>query len=149
VLCPLQDDCVARREGRVDQLPEAKPGKPLPERRTLMLLLRDANGHVLLARRPDKGVWSGMWSLPEAAGHDEARAFLRPHALDFDAAEALPRIEHTFSHYRLHIEPMGWRVADAAPAIGDNEGLRWQPIDRLHEVGLPAPVKKLLGSLTP
>jgi A/G-specific adenine glycosylase len=149
VLCPLQDDCVARLEGRVEQLPEAKPGKPLPERRTLMLLLRDARGQVLLARRPDTGVWSGMWSLPEAAGHDEAREFLRPHALDFDAAEPLPLIEHTFSHYRLHIEPMSWRVADGTDAIGDNAGLRWQPVDRLHEVGLPAPVKKLLGSLTP
>ena len=149
VLCPLQDDCVARREGRVEQLPEAKPGKPLPERRTLMLMVRDARGHVLLARRPETGVWSGMWSLPEARSHDEAREFLRPHALDFDAAEPLPLIEHTFSHYRLHIEPMSWRVAESAAAIGDNAGLRWQPVDRLDEVGLPAPVKKLLGSLTP
>ena len=149
VLCPLQDDCVARREGLVEQLPESKPGKPLPERRTLMLLVRDARGHVLLARRPETGVWSGMWSLPEAGSHDEAREFLRPHALDFDAAEPLPQIEHTFSHYRLRIEPMGWRVAEPAAAIGDNAGLRWQPVDRLSEVGLPAPVKKLLGSLTP
>ena len=119
------------------------------ERRTLMLLVRDARGHVLLARRPETGVWSGMWSLPEARSHDEAREFLRPHALDFDAAEPLPLIEHTFSHYRLHIEPMGWRVAEPAATIDGDAGLRWQPVDRLHEVGLPAPVKKLLGSLTP
>ncbi|HEU0153881.1 MAG TPA: A/G-specific adenine glycosylase [Arenimonas sp.] len=149
VLCPLQYDCVARREGRVEQLPEAKPGKPLPERRTLMLLLRDTRGQVLLARRPDTGVWSGMWSLPEAGDPDEARDFLRPHAVDYDAAERLPLIEHTFSHYRLHIAPMSWRLADAPPATADDAGLRWQPVDRLHEVGLPAPVKKLLGSLTP
>ena len=150
VLCPLQDDCVACREGRVDLLPEAKPGKPLPERRTLMLLLRNAQGHVLLARRPATGVWSGMWSLPEASDHDEARSFVARHAqADFDAADLLPLIEHTFSHYRLHIEPLSWRIADATPAIGDNADLRWQPFDRLAEVGLPAPVKKLLGSLMP
>jgi A/G-specific adenine glycosylase len=34
VLCPLQDDCVALREGLIAELPETKPGKPLPERRT-------------------------------------------------------------------------------------------------------------------
>ena len=54
-----------------------------------------------------------------------------------------------FSHYRLHIEPMSWRVAEARGAVGDNADLRWQPFDRLAELGLPAPVKKLLGSLTP
>jgi A/G-specific adenine glycosylase len=150
VLCPLQDDCVARIEGRVEQLPEAKPGKPLPERRTLMLLVRDADGRVLLARRPPTGVWSGLWSLPEAGDHDEARAFLSRHTgADFDAAQALPLIEHTFSHYRLHIEPMSWRVPAARTAVGDNADLRWQPFDRLAELGLPAPVKKLLGNLTP
>jgi A/G-specific adenine glycosylase len=150
MLCPLQDDCVARREGRVEQLPEAKPGKPLPERRTLMLLVRDAQGQVLLARRPPTGVWSGLWSLPEAGDHDEARAFLSRHTgADFDAAQPLPLIEHTFSHYRLHIEPMSWRVPEARAAVGDNADLRWQPFDRLAELGLPAPVKKLLGSLTP
>lgn len=148
VLCPLQDDCVARREGRVAQLPEAKPGKPLPERRTLMLLLQDETGRVLLARRTGKGVWSGLWSLPEAADHDEARALLATHAdAAFDAGEALPVFEHVFSHYRLHIEPMRWRVADKGGATGDNADLRWQPRDRLHELGLPAPVKKLLEDL--
>ena len=134
----------------MDQLPEAKPGKPLPERRTLMLLVRDAEGRVLLARRPPTGVWSGLWSLPEAGDHDEARSFLARHTTaDFDAAQALPLIEHTFSHYRLHIEPMGWRVPAARASVGDDADLRWQPFDRLAELGLPAPVKKLLGSLTP
>ncbi len=148
VLCPLQDACVARREGLVEQLPEAKPGKPLPRRRTLMLLLRDSRGHVLLARRPPTGVWSGLWSLPEAGDHDEARAFVARHAgADFDAADPLPLIEHTFSHYRLHIEPLGWRIADAG--VAQHDDLRWQPFDQLADVGLPAPVKKLLGSLTP
>ncbi|MBP6626135.1 MAG: A/G-specific adenine glycosylase [Arenimonas sp.] len=150
VLCPLQENCVARREGLVEQLPETKPGKPLPQRRTLMLLLRDGRGHVLLARRPDSGVWSGLWSLPEAADHDAARAYLAAHpGVDFDAALALPPIEHTFSHYRLNIEPLSWRIAESGAGIGDNDALRWQPFDRLADLGLPAPVKKLLGSLTP
>ena len=148
VLCPLQDACVARREGLVEQLPEAKPGKPLPERRTLMLLMRDSRGHVLLARRPATGIWSGLWSLPEAGDHDEARAFVSRHAgADFDAAQSLPLIEHTFSHYRLHIEPLGWRIAEPGVALHDDH--RWQPFDQLADVGLPAPVKKLLGTLTP
>ena len=147
VLCPLQSDCVALREGRIAELPESKPGKPLPERRTMMLLLRDG-GRVLLVRRPPTGVWSGMWSLPEVADHDEARDFISAHsAADFEDNVPLALIEHTFSHYRLHIAPLLWRSATPPARIGDNPGQRWQALDALDEVGLPAPVRKLLLSL--
>jgi A/G-specific adenine glycosylase len=148
VLCPLQADCVALREGRVAELPESKPGKPLPERRTLMLVLRDDDGRVLLARRPSTGVWSGMWSLPEVADHDEARDFVHRHAqVDFDSNLPMALIEHTFSHYRLHIAPLFWRNARQAERIGDNDQYRWQSLATIDDVGLPAPVRKLLGNL--
>jgi A/G-specific adenine glycosylase len=147
VLCPLQSGCVALREGRIAELPESKPGKPLPERRTLMLLLTDVDGRVLLVRRPPTGVWSGMWSLPEVADHDQARDFVAAHSdADFEANTPLPLIEHTFSHYRLHIAPLYWRGAAPATRIGDN-AQRWQPLEALDEVGLPAPVRKLLLEL--
>jgi A/G-specific adenine glycosylase len=147
VLCPLQSGCVALREGRIAELPESKPGKPLPERRTLMLLLHDREGRVLLVRRPPTGVWSGMWSLPEVADHDQAREFVAAHSeADFEANTPLPLIEHTFSHYRLHIAPLYWREAAPAARIGDN-AQRWQPLESLDEVGLPAPVRKLLLEL--
>ncbi|KXU99113.1 DNA glycosylase, partial [Stenotrophomonas sp. DDT-1] len=42
VICPLQDACVARREGRTAELPTPKPSKTLPEREAVALLLRDA-----------------------------------------------------------------------------------------------------------
>ena len=149
VLCPLQSECVALREGRVAELPESKPGKPLPERRTLMLVLRDDAGRVLLARRPPTGVWSGMWSLPEVADHDEARDFVHRHAqVDFDSNLPMALIEHTFSHYRLHIAPLFWRNARQGERVNDdNEQYRWQPLLSIDDVGLPAPVRKLLGSL--
>jgi len=148
VLCPLQDDCIARREGRVEQLPQAKPGKPLPERRSLMLLLRDSDNRILLARRPPTGVWSGMWSLPEVANHDEARHFVARHAeVDFDANTSLPLIEHVFSHYRLHIAPLSWTDAGHGERVADDDQQRWHAMPDLVEVGLPAPVRKLLASL--
>lgn len=147
-LCPLRDDCVARREGLVDQLPEPKPGKPLPERRTLMLVLRDDQDRLLLARRPPTGIWACLWSLPEAADHDEARHWLSRHSdADYDHAEPLPAFEHVFSHFRLRIEPVLLREARPRDAVGDNPDLRWQPLADIGDIGLPAPVRKLLGSL--
>ncbi|KAG0730859.1 hypothetical protein G6F23_015878 [Rhizopus arrhizus] len=56
VICPLHDDCIARREGRTAELPTPKPGKTLPEREAVALLLRDARQRVLLQKRQDNGI---------------------------------------------------------------------------------------------
>lgn len=42
-----------------------KPRKALPQKRTLMPILANQEGAILLYRRPSSGLWGGLWSLPE------------------------------------------------------------------------------------
>ena len=144
--CPLTDACAARREGRTAQLPAPKPGKVLPTRATTMLVLRDDEGRVLLERRGPNGVWSGLWSLPEAPGHEAAWRLAQDHAR-LDDALALAPFVHVFSHYRLNVEPLLFDGATARPAIADNASLRWYARDEWASLGLPAPVRSLLEAL--
>ena len=145
VSCPLRADCVALNDGVVSQLPQSRPGKILPTREAIVLLLRDDNDRVLLARRPLSGVWASLWSLPEFATREDAGIWLRRHArADMEKAEPLQTIEHGFSHYRLRLHPLLCRNAQARDAIGDTDDLRWQAADQLDRVGLPAPIRKLL-----
>jgi len=145
VLCPVQDGCVARREGRVSELPTPKPGKALPERQALVLLLEDDQGRVLLQRRPPVGVWAGLWSLPEHTDEPDARQWFE-HTVhgDFDAGAPLPAIAHGFSHYRLQLLPRRWQVVAQRAAVADNGDLRWIARSGLADVGLPAPIRRLL-----
>lgn len=153
VLCPLQAECIALREDRVHELPTPKPGKPLPERRALVLLLRDADGRVLLQRRAEPGVWAGLWSLPEAGDHATARAWFEANAVgDYDAARALGAIEHGFTHYRYTMQPLEWRAVALRNRVRDNDDpesaagqlLRWVARAELARLGIPAPIRKLL-----
>jgi A/G-specific adenine glycosylase len=144
--CPLADACVARREGRTAQLPTPRPGKALPARSTTMLVLRDDEGRVLLERRGPNGVWSGLWSLPEAVDHEAAWRLAQTHA-QLDDAQALAPFVHVFSHYRLTVEPLLFDGATARPAIADNASLRWYARDEWPKLGLPAPVRSLLETL--
>lgn len=152
VLCPLQTQCVALRDGRVAELPTPKPGKPLPERRALMLWIEDEAGQVLLQKRPPTGIWGSLWSLPEHADHDAARAWFAEHvSADFDAAEPLAPIAHGFTHYRLQIQPLRWRPTTPRFGVRDNDApaeLRWIARDSLATLGLPSPVRKLLEALS-
>lgn len=150
VLCPLQDDCVALASGRVAELPTPKPGKPLPERKAIVLLLHDACGRVLLQRRPPAGVWAALWSLPEAETHEAARAWFDAHvAGDYDRGQPLDAIAHGFTHYRLELQPIRWVGVAPRAAVRDNDDLRWLARDELATLGIPAPIRKLLESQPP
>ncbi|WP_020202664.1 A/G-specific adenine glycosylase [Cupriavidus sp. WS] len=151
--CPLSADCVARRDGLTAALPTPKPRAAIPERSTVMLLLRRGR-EILLALRPDSGIWGGLWSLPEMpvdtvpfdaeraedAALERARAFGTP-----GRAELVGELTHVFTHFRLLIRAI--RVDMTALAMrdgGDGPALRWISLDDLDEVGTPAPVRKLL-----
>ncbi|KRD80339.1 A/G-specific adenine glycosylase [Lysobacter sp. Root983] len=147
VLCPLQDDCVARREGRVAELPTPKPGKAVPQRHAQVLWLQDAQARVLLQRRPPVGIWASLWTLPQAEDDAAAQAWFGAHAHgDFAAAQRLAPIAHAFSHYKLELQPLRWRGIALRDAVGDNDGLRWVARAELSELGIPAPIRKLLES---
>ncbi len=141
--CPLADGCVARRDGLTAQLPEPRPPKSLPKRETCMLALRDTSDRILLQRRRGNGVWSGLWSLPEAADSDAATALAARHAR-IAGAQALTKFTHVFSHYRLEVVPRLFTDATPHPSIADNDDLRWCHREDIRALGLPAPVRTLL-----
>jgi len=146
-ICPMQDDCVARREDRTDVLPTPKPGKVIPERSAVFLLLRNARGELLLHKRPPRGIWASLWSLPQADDLEQARSWFDGHLQgDFEAAEALPDLLHVFTHYRLHMQPLAIAPVAAGKVLGDNADLRWVTSGELATLGLPAPIRKLLST---
>jgi len=149
LLCPVNDDCVALAEGRVDELPTPKPAKALPERQKLAWLLLDHQGRVLLQRRPPLGIWAGLWSLPEADNETEADSWLSRHIQTSARTETLPPILHTFTHYRLTLIPQQKHPAALALAVGDNDELRWVERKALPDYGIPAPVRTLLEARLP
>jgi len=143
--CPLQASCIARLSGRVQELPTPKPGKPLPERSAVVLLLHDRDGRVLLQRRPATGVWAALWSLPQAGDPAGAREWFAAN-MDgsYDAGEPMPRVVHAFTHFRLHLQPLRWDDMAVGARVADNEDLRWIAPGELVSLGIPAPVRRLL-----
>lgn len=146
VICPLQDDCVARREGRTAELPTPKPSKTLPEREAVALLLRDAQQRVLLQKRPDTGIWAQLWTLPQAEAGSMLQDWFDAHVDgSLEDAEELPVLQHTFSHYKLHLQVLSRQVHGLHV---EEPTLRWVASDELHALGLPAPIRKLLDGAT-
>ncbi|MBV8260690.1 MAG: A/G-specific adenine glycosylase [Paraburkholderia sp.] len=148
--CPFADDCVAKTTGRQRELPAARPKRTVPTRRTWMLVLLDGDA-VMLEKRPPSGIWGGLWSLPEAA--DEAALAERAQAFGASreraaAASALAPFAHTFTHFKLDIEPRVVELKGEAELLEANERqTAWVPLREIDAYGVPAPVRKLLDGL--
>jgi A/G-specific adenine glycosylase len=145
--CPMAAQCVALQQQAIADYPGRKARKALPERELFALLLRSKNGDILLQQRPGHGIWGGLHSLPEASDAASAKAFARSWATKIGTPQALAPIAHTFSHYRLQIKPLLWQDCQARVRIGDNGDMHWVSTEQLSRLGLPAPIKKLIGSL--
>lgn len=145
--CPMRDECRAHATDAVTQIPARKPAKPTPTRALRLLVFRDVRGRVLLERREGKGVWQGLWSVPEAID-DDAATVLRDQ-LGADEGRTLPAFTHAFSHYRLHATPVLHHVVDPALIQPSNiEGeRRWITPTDYDALGLPRPIRTLLESL--
>jgi A/G-specific adenine glycosylase len=146
-VCPLAAGCRARRTGRQHELPAPRRAASKRRRSVFMILALRADGSVLLERRPQSGVWGGLWCLPEFDTVTAAQAFMRQ---SLSAAprepQPLPRIEHGFTHFDLLITPLLARCAGAAPAVDEGASL-WYNIRDPARVGLPAPIRALLERL--
>jgi len=127
--CPVASDCVARRRGLVARLPGPRPRRERPRRVAQLLLIENARGELLVERRPDRGIWGGLWCPPLVAGRNPGTRVLA----------RLPVIHHAFTHYDLELQPVRVRTTRRA---GD-----WVKLRALSRYGLPAPVRKLLTSL--
>jgi A/G-specific adenine glycosylase len=147
--CPVADDCVARLENRIDELPLPRPRKPLPQREVAVLLI-ERGGEVLLERRPPTGIWAGLWSLPEVScGTDVAEYCRDRFGAEVAAGAALMPIEHAFTHFRLRLTPLPCSVARWPARMEDSGGSAcvWLPLPEATGAALPAPIKKLLRGL--
>lgn len=146
--CPLGADCVARAQDAVARYPQPKPHKYRPRRQARLLLAYDRDGALLLERRPPLGIWGGLWCPPML--DDERLASHGAAALLDDAVdiEPLPSIAHGFTHFDLDLQPLRLRVEPSAQ-IAEADSRRWVAPADVLSLGLPAPIRKLLASLTP
>ena len=118
-----------------------------PQRRAFMVVALEKSGTVLLERRPESGVWGGLWCLPEFSTASAAAAFIRDTLGVLEgAARPLAVLEHAFTHFDLTITPLLVQCAGTPYLVEEGRGL-WYNLREPAPVGLPAAVSTLLAQL--
>jgi A/G-specific adenine glycosylase len=133
-----------------------------------VLVVRDGAGRVLLERRPEHGIWGGLYSFPELAGDEGAAEWCRKRlGAEIEKRSALPPVAHAFTHFDLRLDPVAIDLGcgsgfsrDGPCGSGDglcgsgfsrdsssSDGARWLWHDSATAVpgGVPAPIAKILA----
>lgn len=102
--CPLEPECLARAAGEERSLPYAAERRSIPVVPVAFALV-EADGRILLVRRPPGTLLGGLWSLPGGETtrpvnrRESVASMVRDQAgLDVEVRDRLHRVDRTFSH---------------------------------------------------
>ena len=128
--CPISTYCEALHQNKTAQLPLIGAKKARRIERKTVFALTD-HGRLLGFRGPEKGLLSGMWQLPEAAGEladAEAAQWLGERGIRPVGELRFYERKHIFTHIEWHMRvcaaevavdalPEGWALLDESNAL--------------------------------
>ena len=149
LVCPLHGECRAGRAGN----PENYPVRTRKIKRTAeswwLLIATDEQGRVFLQKRPQVGIWAGLYSPPICENEAALQHYVQQNWTDADALQwtHLPAFLHVLTHKDLHLHPALVKVDKAhAAMVSEAAEACWADAAAWAELGLPAPIRKLLDS---
>ena len=147
-VCPVSENCLARLNNRIADLPSKKPHKKIPTRTKLFLQCVDPERRICLIKRPETGIWGGLWCFPEFDTQEAMSDWLTSQNLELQCnpkAEAV--VEHQFSHYKLQMQPHRCDTTKVEHRVAEVDTRAWFTMDEAVKLGLPAPVLGMLRTM--
>ncbi len=105
--CPLSASCKAFQINEVQNFPKKVLKKTNPDHYGIAFVLKDGEGQILLEKRPERGLLSGLVGVPGTPWRHAPWAF--EEALKYQPVPAhwqkVPHhVTHVFTHFKLHLE---------------------------------------------
>ena len=153
--CPLQAQCLARARGSQAQRPRRRPRADRPHYDVVAALLRNAQGELLLQRRPPDGLLGGLWTFPggrvseaDAALPDALHRLLRTTlGLEVQRGAALAPVQQGFTHFRITLHAWECELLRGPDATCPPE-LAWVRPEALARYSFGRAERALIAALT-
>lgn len=145
--CPLNADCIAFKHNRVNELPakSTRAATPRPTKTWHVVIIQNlAGSHILLDKRPDQGIWGGLYAPPITSSARAANLWVKqwggPPAQLIRRGEP---IDHALTHMQLKLCPRYYTLEHDI----DLPSNRWHNLTTPVPGGLPQPIAQLLRTL--
>jgi len=131
MLCPLQETCVALREGRVNELPVKQKTLKVKERRLTYIYIR-YKGMTAIHRRGEGDIWQGLYEPWLVEKVPEGAVLLRQN------------VKHVLTHRVIYADFWLWEP-DEQPALP--EDYSWIREEEWDDYGVPRLVEIMLNEV--
>ncbi|GAB4504807.1 MAG: A/G-specific adenine glycosylase [Anaerolineales bacterium] len=136
LLCPLERLCQARAHGTQGQRPLRTPRKESPhyiQAAGIIVEQMDGLPHLLLAKRPSKGLLGGMWEFPNARVVGEPAEALEAaletaYRLRVVRGEAQGVFHHAYTHFRVTVHAFSCTLVESPT----DERLKWVKLEEVE-----------------
>lgn len=147
-LCPLLQQCQAFKTGTQTQYPSKKPKAARKQQTRFMLILQRDDGAILLTKRPEQGIWGGLWSFPEAPSKSAARQLQQTLCSNtINQKQQLSEVIHKFSHFDLTIKPILLSLQKSTTLCLDLNSYQWILPQQKFNGGMATPISKIIRTL--
>lgn len=147
-ICPLSNLCIARRQGRVETLPQL-PIRPRTIPRRFVAFIVRRGGKVLVQQRPAEVINAHLWEFPNIevanADGDVRNAARRVFGAAPRDVSPLCTIRHSITRYRIRLDV--FQVNVEGPAKTQGTSGRWLTRSQLARVAFAGAHKKIMSKL--
>ncbi len=145
--CPVSKNCDAFQQGITNDLPKRKKKVPLPHKVGNVSVIISKDHKILLERRVEKGMLSGMIGLPTSEWLEAKDPTPEPLMGQLKGdIKTLFFVKHIFTHFSLSLTPtiIQLDIVSAKFQIKDDRDLYWKDIRQLDVLELPTLFRKVL-----
>ena len=143
-ICPMQTLCQAKAQGIITQLPRKKQQKITPTKTLYWLFIKNAQGELLVEKRPAQGIWASLYCVPSFETLKEAENFLQSLNLSLEEFEQQEEFTHRLTHFLLLITPFYINLTDKT----SNNLLKWSHPKDLINKAVPKPLFKKIKPIS-
>ena len=151
-VCPVKSLCLAYRKGDPSKLPVRSKGVEVKEIEMVVGMLTK-NGKFLIRRRPNRGIWGGLWEIPgavrlpyqtaEEALKEEFKSVL---GISIAILKKAPPFEHRFTHRKALVRPFYIKaLSNGRDRLSQTEPVRWVERKALNKLSFPVPHQKIIA----
>lgn len=140
--CPMLSICQAHIQNRIAQLPQKKAATKLQHINLTWLVMRRNDGAIYLNKRPQQGIWAGLYCVPCFDNLQQLHTFLTHFMPQKPHLQAQIPFLHRLTHRLLNITP--YEMQYHCPHHTNLDKGIWVLPEQLSHYGLPKPLHTYL-----